>query len=510
MRRILLELPLIVILMGICAVMMYLPVFHAVTVRDWLSARSFFYAGTLFLVLVIFLGIATFHMKPRSLARSHLTALVAAYALLPFMLAWPFYEAVGNTTYFNAWFEMLSSLTTTGATLFEPERLRETVHLWRAIVGWMGGLFIWVTAAAIMAPLNLGGFEVTSMARPGSGSRRDRVLDADAQTDPRERLVRLALQMGPVYIALTGVLWISLVGAGEDPLIAICHAMSVLSTSGISPVDGLSEARAGLVGEAMILFFFVFAFSRKTFSPGYGYGPDRISAVYRDVEARIAFYTIILVPSALFLRHWIGAFEVDDVADLGAALRALWGAVFSVASFLTTTGFTSAEWGGTETWSGLQTPGMVLMGLALVGGGVATTAGGVKLLRVYALYKHGHREMERLVHPHSISGSGGAFGRHMRRRGAYIAWLFFMLYAMSLAGISAMLAATGLTFEQSMVLSLSALSTAGQLAEVGGGGAISYIQVTDTAKTILAGAMVVGRVEALALIALLNPEFWRA
>ncbi len=509
MRR-LLELPLIIILMGICALMMYLPVFHAVTVRDWLSARSFFYAGTLFLTLVIFLGVATFHTRPRSLARSHLTALVGAYLLLPVMLAWPFYEAVQNTSFFNAWFEMVSSLTTTGATLFEPDRLRETLHLWRATVGWMGGLFIWVTAAAIMAPLNLGGFEVTSMARPGAGAKRDRVLDADAQTDPRERLLRLTLQMGPVYVALTGLLWVSLVGAGEDPLIAICHAMSVLSTSGISPVAGLSEAQSGLAGEVLIFVFFVFAFSRKTFSPGYGMGFDRVSAVYRDVEARMAFYCIVLIPSALFLRHWIGAFEVDDIADIEAAVRALWGAIFSVASFLTTTGFTSSEWGGTETWSGLQTPGMVLMGLALVGGGVATTAGGVKLLRVYALYKHGHREMERLVHPHSVSGSGGAFGRHMRRQGAYIAWLFFMLYAMSLAGVSAMLAATGLSFEQAIILSLSALSTAGQLAEVGGDGAISYVQVTDVAKVVLAGAMVLGRVEALAIIALLNPEFWRA
>ena len=164
----------------------------------------------------------------------------------------------------------------------------------------MGGLFIWVTAAAIMAPLNLGGFEVTSSARGGSAARVDRVLQADAQTDPRERIHPPRAPDGPVYIALTGVLWISLVSAGERPLIAICHAMSVLATSGISPVSGLDEARSGILGEALILLFFVFAFSRKSFSPGYGMGLDRIGAVYRDVEARIATYTIILVPSALF------------------------------------------------------------------------------------------------------------------------------------------------------------------------------------------------------------------
>ena len=85
-----------------------------------------------------------------------------------------------------------------------------------------------------------------------------------------------------------------------------------------------------------------------------------------------------------------------------------------------------------------------------------------------------------------------------------------MLYAISLAAVSAMLAATGLTFEQSMILSLSALSTAGQLAEVAGSQPIVYATVSESAKAVLAGAMVLGRIEALAIIALLNPAFWRS
>ena len=61
-------------------------------------------------------------------------------------------------------------------------------------------------------------------------------------------------------------------------------------------------------------------------------------------------------------------------------------------SFLTTTGFVSEHWAEAQNWSGLRTPGLVLMGLALIGGGVATTAGGVKLLPVFALYQNGVRE----------------------------------------------------------------------------------------------------------------------
>ena len=94
----------------------------------------------------------------------------------------------------------------------------------------------------------------------------------------------------------------------------------------------------------------------------------------------------------------------------------------------------------------------------MIGGGVATTAGGVKLLRVYVLYMHGRRELERLVHPSSIGGSGQR-ARRLRREGAYVAWIFFMLFAISIAAVMLALSLSGLDFEQSVVLSIAALST---------------------------------------------------
>ena len=103
----------------------------------------FFYGGILFLILTALIGIATQHNRHRSVLQSHLLALAGAWILLPLMLAIPFYEAVRNTTFSNAYFEMLSSFTTTGATLFDdPGRLPLTVHFWRALVGWLGGFFV--------------------------------------------------------------------------------------------------------------------------------------------------------------------------------------------------------------------------------------------------------------------------------------------------------------------------------------------------------------------------------
>ena len=98
----------------------------------------------------------------------------------------------------------------------------------------------------------------------------------------------------------------------------------------------------------------------------------------------------------------------------------------------------------------------------------------------------------------------------MRKQGAHIAWVFFMLFAISITLVMGALALTGVQFETAMVLAVAALSTTGPLAHVAGEYPIAYSGVPDSAKAILAAAMILGRLEALALIALFNPEFWRS
>jgi trk system potassium uptake protein TrkH len=148
------------------------------------------------------------------------------------------------------------------------------------------------------------------------------------------------------------------------------------------------------------------------------------------------------------------------------------------------------------------------MGLAFFGGGVATTAGGVKLLRVYALWKHGVREMEKLVMPSSVGGSG-QLARRFRRQGAYVAWIFFMLFAISVALTMLALSLVGLDFEEAAVLTVATLSTTGPLTQVAATEPIVLASIPTAAKAIISAAMVLGRLETLAIIALANPEFWR-
>ena len=124
------------------------------------------------------------------------------------------------------------------------------------------------------------------------------------------------------------------------------------------------------------------------------------------------------------------------------------------------------------------------------------------------MLRHGERELERIVHPSSIGG-GGEMARRLRREGAYMAWIFFMLFALSIAAVMMAVSLTGLEFEPATILSIAALSNTGPLAVVAGDAPLSWAALSEATKAVLALAMVLGRLETLALIALFNPDFWR-
>jgi trk system potassium uptake protein len=463
-------------------------------------ARSFLYSALILLIVTVMLGIATAAYSPRDAGRSHLSALVMAYAVLPFALALPLLEALPDTSLANAWFEMISAFTTTGATVYVPDRLSDTVHLWRATVGWFGGFLTLLAAYAILAPLNLGGTEVASGRVPGRGVGGTAQIARTAE--PSERLTRFALLLFPVYSAVTVILWCGLLILGENGVSALIHAMGTLSTSGISGRTDFAEAAVGFPGEVLIFAAFVFAITRRAL-PGIRLAENR-RPLLEDPELRLATLIVLVVTLILFLRHWFVASEAGGSTDIGGAAAAFWGILFTATSFLTTTGYVSSDWVAAAEWSGIGTPGLALLALAILGGGTATTAGGVKLLRVYALLRHGERELEKIIHPNSI-GRGGIEARRLRREGAQLAWVFFMLFATSIAVVVALLSLAGVAFEAGMVLAIAALTTTGPLAELGAAEPILYAGLSDPVKVILGIAMAVGRLETLALLALILP-----
>lgn len=536
------RLPLPLQLALISALAMLVPAAYASVTDHHAIARNFFYFALMVAILSGMIALATMANPPSRRARDTLLSMLAAFLLLPLILALPFSESLPDTGLFNAWWEMVSSLTTTGASLYSADLLPAPLHLWRALVGWMGGFFMLVAAIAILAPLRVGGFEIMS----SPYGRREQFERLPRSADPRtpqphlsspdftselgtpsHRLVRAAREVFPVYAGLTLALWLLLLLLGDSSLVALCRAMGTLATSGISPVIGPAGETSGVAGEMLVFLFLIPALSRRFWPGG---GELRVTdRLVDDPELRMATGLVSLVTLVLFARHFLGAIEVGtaavspgaQLADLRNGLSAFWGGLFNALSYLTTTGWNSVDWQGSRAWSGLTSPGLILAGLAMMGGGVATTAGGVKLLRVYALARHGEREMERIIHPSSVSG-GGRMARRLRREGAYLAFIFFMLFASSIAVTVALVSIQQLEFETATILSIAALTNTGPLAgaipltpafEASAGIASApwegWSGLPALTKVVLAGAMVVGRLETLAILALFSPEFWR-
>lgn len=534
------RLPLLVILIGVAALAMAPVGFYAHALDQHRLGSIFLGASGLFLILCAVLGLATADRPEQSRPRSVLLTMLGAMTVGPAVMAVPFVLALPDTGFFNAWWEMISCLTTTGATLYSAELLPAPLHLWRATAGWLGGLFMLVAAVSLLAPLRVGGFEI--LATPyGRNENFERLppsaraaavpthLSAPAfQTemlDPVHRTLRVFQRVFPIYGGLTLAMWVILLLLGEDGLVALTRAMGTLSTSGISPVNGAAVQNSGAMGEIVIFLFLIPALSRRFWPGG---GELKTSDSWRgDPELNIAAGMVLLVAAMLFLRHFLGAIGVSPdgargiAASLDSAVSAAWGGIFNGLSYLTTTGWNSAEWQGARNWSGLSSPGLMLAGLAIMGGGVATTAGGVKLLRVYALARHSQRELEKIVHPNSVAG-GGLMARRLRHEGAYLAFIFFMLFASSIAVVVMLISLQGIEFDSATILSISALTNTGPLAgaiplvptfqgSAGMAGApwAGWAGLPWLTKTILAGAMVLGRLETLALLALFSPDYWR-
>ena len=539
MTRFLIRLPLFVILIAVGALAMLVPAAYASVTNEHEIARVFFYSSMMMLIVDAMIALATASRPADARARSMLLTLVATMGLLPVLLALPFAESLPDTGLFNAWWEMVSAITTTGASLYKPDLVPAPLHLWRATVGWMGGLFILVAAVAIMAPLRVGGFEILSSPY-GRNERVERLPQSSDPmkvpqhmsgpqfntelVDPAYRIIRAFIAVAPVYLVLTVLLWVILLLLGDSSLLALCRAMGTLATSGITPVSGTGES-SGVPGEMAIFVFLIPALSRR-FWPGGG-ELQSTEHIRDDPELRLAAGLVFLVSLVLFLRHFAGFIEVASPAmdsmltELLQAAGAAWGGLFNGLSFLTTTGWNSVEWQGARHWSGLTAPGLILAGLAIFGGGAATTAGGVKLLRVYALARNGERELERIIHPRSVAG-GGRMARRIRREGAYLAFIFFMLFAISIAFVIAMVSIQQIEIETATILSIAALTNTGPLAATipltpsfeGTAGIASapwdgWSGLSVFTKTVLACAMIVGRLETLVILALFTPDFWR-
>lgn len=447
---------------------------------------------------------------PLQAARSGLLALVVFYMAGPLIVAIPLAELIPNFGIVDAYFEMCSALTTTGASnIRDIEGVPNTIILWRSVCAGFGGFVSLVAALAIFAPLSIGGFEVRHiMDRPQEPLPHSRMAP-DALMDRREiieRAIWAARVLVTPYCGMIVLCMLGLAAAGAPAFEALCYAFGAISTTGFVVNAGGIAAYDSRAVELVLLFVIVpaaigVAVHLQAFR-------GRLRAYVEDPESRYMVIAVSVVVALLFLRHWIGAIETRSTDEWQAGLSALWGTLFMAISYITTTGFESADWEGATAWSALRTPGIALVGLAIVGGGAASTAGGVKLIRAALLGKHTLNELARLTRPTEVrpirSGSNRITQGAMR-----IVFVFAMLYVLAVVLSALALTATGMNMIDAVIASISVLSNTGPLLPMISGKPDAWIGLADAGKIVLCIGMTVGRMETLAVVALLSPRTWR-
>lgn len=483
--------PVIVLMLAGTAALMLVPACHALVLREHAIARAFVYSALLVGGLSVFLALATAGWVRRRAGL--LPVLAAIYVIVPAAMALPLAEALDLRAQ-DAWFEMVAAFTTTGASLIDtPRRLADPLHLWRGLAGWTGGLFVLVSAVAFLAPLRLGGFELL---RPDPDGR---IIALPPPEVERQRLRAALTATLPWYGGATLAVWVVLAAGGMAGFPALMLAMASLSTSGILPRESLGAIGPG--AEAVLFFAMALSLSRALAAPPRHAAAASWRRLARDPELRLAALTVATVGLIVVARHWAGAFEGAEGQDLPGLGAAAWGTVFTSLSFLTTTGLVSHDWIVANAWAGLTPPGLVLMGLALMGGGVATTAGGVKLLRLHAMARMGRLEVERLLHPRMVD-PGSDYDRFLARDGALAAWLFAMVFAIVAVALVGVLLLVLPRLEDALIYVVAALTTTGPLVQVAGDSALQWSALPDAARLVLAGAMILGRLEILVILAL--------
>ncbi|MBL6637643.1 MAG: TrkH family potassium uptake protein [Planktomarina sp.] len=474
--------------------MLMIPSVHGFISGDSHKGRSFFYAVLLGLFGLTFLRFSLQGTVFPMHLYAQLWSLIAFFLGFPLLLAIPLYEVSAAGQFVDAYLDIVSTVTTTGLPVFAPGSLSETLVIWRVSLGWASGFLIWVFAWSIFAPLNLGGFEHLG----ARGEAMTQTQNARQTTGrlPAEKFWSEAVRLGPVYLWITLAAALALLIVSGDPSYALLRAMATIATFGIEIPE--HSGAGGVGGEVILALVMLFALSRSTFSTVFARA--RKWRVTEDPELRVAA-GLVLVATLVLIGQ--GARYVEG---LGAHLELVWGAFFTSLSYLTTTGLASDSL--PVGLVNLDPVEIILVALAMIGGGVATTAGGIKLLRVFILTGHSRAEVNRLIAPSQVM-SGQIESRSHDHHSAMLACVFLVLFILVMGAITLALTVAGSPVKDSLYLTLATVTNTGPLLPTGSGAETLVMSLPTQAKMILAAAMVLGRLEVLALLALLNPDIYR-
>ncbi|MHA1523999.1 MAG: TrkH family potassium uptake protein [Alphaproteobacteria bacterium] len=418
--------------------------------------------------------------------RHGLLMVVLAWVVLPALAAVPFVSLMGISG-LAGYFEAVSMFTTTGATTAPSiDALPRSLVFWRAALQWFGGALTIVFAAAA---LDRSRIDATS----GQG-RGVRLLSGSLAN--RERLKTVAREVLPIYFLATLACFVALWVDGVAEFDAGALAMSLLSTGGAAVRDAPFAEFGGISTSLIVIVFMALGAANLAGLAGWikrSRLPARGVAFNPTIVALASIVAIIVAGVAL-----IGAGQGVGVG------QALVGGLFAVVSLISTTGYV---WDPTVA---ALLPLALIITLVLIGGSYGSTAGGMKIGRIVHMVGDANQELEHLIHPNAVVVSEERSDGLEPNR---VIWSYFAVYLMGMVLVSGLLAAGGMGFEAALAGAAAMLANVGpvfdHLPQISGQGAPTLAELPEGILAGLSGAMILGRIEILAILSILMPVFWR-
>jgi len=420
-------------------------------------------------------------LQPRDgfLLVSLVWTVVPAFATLPLLFSIP------GLSFTDAYFECVSGLTTSGATVLTGlDKLPPSINIWRSFLIWMGGMGIIVLAVAILPLLGVGGSQLFKAETPGPMK--------DTKLTPR--IEETAKGLWVVYLLISVACLVSFKVAGMSWVDAFVHAFSTMGLGGFSSHDDSFGWFDSVAIESVAIFFMLvaslnfathFLALRGRSLRAYGNDPEAIRVLLWIVGSGVGIAAFLVA--------------TDTYQDFPTALRY---AMFNVVSIASTTGFASTDF---ATWPVFAPVFMIFLSCFATSSG--STGGGIKMIRFSLLFKQSVRELTRIVHPKAVVPV--KFGDQVIENNVIFSVLAFMLmYGGTVIVMTFLLMISGQDVITAITAVLACINNMGPgLGNVGP--STTYAVLNDFQTWVCTLTMLLGRLELFTILVLLTPAFWK-
>lgn len=444
-----------------------------------------FLASTLIAASVGGVGVSSTRLEGSLTIREGYAVVTLTWVVIGIIGALPFLLSGTISDPIAALFESVSGFTTTGASVFSDiESLPHGILFWRSLTQWLGGMGIILLGVAILPFLGVGGMHLFRAEVPGPTPER---------LSPR--ITQTAKLLWYVYVGLTGGLLLLLLIGGVPFFDAVNHALTTMPTGGFSTRNSSAAAfESPFVQYTLIAFMYL---AGVNFVLHFRALSLQFRGYVRSEEFR--FYTgALLVGLGVILAQ----LYLDPVSSGRSPEAVFRGALFQVVSVGTTTGFVTEDYARWPLGSQL-----VLVALMFAGGMAGSTAGGIKSMRIYVLFRHAVSELKRSLHPRAVVVT--RLGNKPLEEAVLLNILGFVLMFLGIFALGVLsLAFLGHDLPTAVGAGVATIANIGPgLGDVGP--VENFGWMGSMSQFVLIVLMIVGRLEVLTVLLLFYPDLWR-